>query len=193
MHPGRPYQAAQNQMNQYYNQAQAGMQPYNQYGQAAGQQVQDATGKLLDPAALQAEWMKSYNQSPQAQQAIAQATDQGMGEAGAMGLLGSSAAIQGLQSQAGQIASADRQKYLDDLMAKYTAGTGLAQNTYGTGANMAGQMGQNAMNMGNISGGLAGGQAGAGAGYIGQGLGFAANALANRFGWGQPPNQQGGK
>lgn len=154
MHPGRPYQAAQDQMTQYYNQAQQGMQPYMQQGQQAGQQLGGAMQKLMDPAALQSEWTQGYEMSPQAQQAQQMASQQGLDAASSMGLMGSQPALQAIQSGSSQIALNDRQNYLNDLMNKYQAGIGVGQNMYGTGAGMANQSGQMGMQMGENAGAM---------------------------------------
>jgi hypothetical protein len=179
LHPGRPYSAAEDQMRDYYNQAQGAYQPYIQQGQAAYGGLSSAMDALLNPEKLQAKWMESYETSPQAQQAMARAREQGLGAASAMGLMGSSAALKGIEGQAGQIASADRQQYLNDLMQKYMAGAGIGQNIYGTGASMTGQYGQNAMNMGNIMGGLEAARQQAGSGLLGNLLGAGANLGLN--------------
>lgn len=171
LHPSDPYKGAQEQMQQYYNQAQGAYHPYMQQGQAAYGGLSSAMDALLNPEKLQAKWMESYETSPQARQAMAQAREEGLGAASAMGLMGSSAALKGIEGQAGQIASADRQQYLNDLMQKYMAGAGIGQNIYGAGASMAGQYGQNAMNMGNIMGGLEAARRQAGGGMMGGLLG----------------------
>ena len=162
LHPGRQYQAAQDQMQQYYNQAQGAMQPYMQHGQEAYSGLSEAMKNLLDPQALQAQWMEGYETSPQAQFAQQQAQQHGLDAASAMGLMGSTPALQAIQGGTTQIGFQDRQNYLQDLMDKYKTGIGLGENIYGTGAGMAGQSAQQAMNMGNIMGGLAGGREAAG-------------------------------
>ncbi len=179
MHPGRAYQAAQDQMQQYYQQAQGQMQPFIQQGQNAGTQLGGAMQQLLDPQALQAKWMESYETSPQARQMQEQAQQSGLNAASSMGLMGSSPAMQALQQGGAQIGAADRQSYLDSLMQKYMAGTGIGQSMYGTGAGMAGQSAQQTQQMGDIMGGLAAGRAGAGGGMIGQGLGALASLGGN--------------
>lgn len=195
LHPERAYKAAQDMMQQYYNQAQNNYQPYMQQGQAAYQPMSAAMQKLLDPTALQSEWMNSYETSPQAEQAMAKAKEQGLGAASSMGLMGSSAALRGIEGKAGEINAADRQSYLNDLMQKYIQGTGLAQNIYGTGANMAGQAGTNAMNMGQMMGQAAYGQNSAQGNLFGNLLGTGASLLGgyltgrnNNY---QPWNQTG--
>lgn len=158
LHPERGYQAAQDQMQQYYSQAQQGMQPFMQEGQQAGEQLAPAMQKLLDPQGLQSEWMEGYETSPQAQLAQQQAQQQGLDAASSMGLMGSQPALQAIQGGMSNIGIQDRQNYLGDLMDKYKTGIGLGQNMYGTGAQMAGQSGQQAMQMGQDAAQMAYGQ-----------------------------------
>lgn len=180
LNPGGAYEAAGDEMRQYYDQAQGMMQPYIQHGQDAYGGLSGAMGRLLDPAALQSEWAQGYEESPAARQAQEMAKQSGLSAASGLGLMGSSTALEGIQAGSANIAMQDRQNYLNDLMQKYMAGTGIGQNIYGTGAQMAGQGAQQAMNMGQTMGGLAAGQQQAGAGLIGQGIG-ALGSLAGSF------------
>lgn len=186
LHPGRQYQAQQQAMQPYYQQAQGGMQPYNQAGQDAIPGMNTAMQRLMDPAALQAEWMKGYETSPQAQQLQQQAQEQGLGAASSMGLMGSQPALQAIQGGASNIGMADRDSYLSSLMDKYKTGIGLGENMMGTGAQMAGQMGQNSMQMADLMGTSAANQAGAGGrmlgGLGGGALGLAGSALGGPMG-----------
>jgi hypothetical protein len=188
LHPGRQYRAAQDQMQQYYNQAQGAMQPYMRHGEEAYGGLSEAMKNLMDPQALQAQWMEGYETSPQAQFAQQQAQQHGLDAASAMGLMGSQPALQAIQGGTANIGFQDRDNYLNALMDKYKTGIGLGENIYGAGANMASQSAQNAMNMGNIMGGLAGGAAGAGGGMIGQllggGLGLGLDYLTGGMGQG---------
>lgn len=206
LHPGQGYDAASQQMQNYYNQGMGYQMPFMQQGQSAYGNLSEAMKNLLDPQALQSKWMESYDTSPEAKQLMEQAQAQGMDAASSMGLLGSSSAISGIQKKASDISSADRQQYLNDLMQKYMAGAGLAQNIYGTGAQTAGQMGQNAMTMGqnmgqmaygkqNAGGGLFGGLLGLGGSILGSALagpigGALAGGLSQKMGW---TPWQGGK
>ena len=137
--PGQAYAAAADETRAGEQKAQQYLAPWMQQGQAAGTKLSSVLSQLLDPAALQAKWMGSYQMSPQAQQDIQTAREQGLDAASAMGLGGSSAALHELQSGASQIAMHDRQQYMNDLMQKYLAAIGLGQGFYGTGAGMAGQ------------------------------------------------------
>lgn len=146
--PGSGYDQGQKELEKYYQQGQGYLQPYNQYGQSAYGDYSGAMKRLLDPAALQAEWTKGYSESPEAKQAEAMARTQGLDAISGLGLMGSNTALNALQSGTTQIGLQDRQNYLNDLMQKYMAGTGIAGNIFNTGAGAAGQMSQNAMNMG---------------------------------------------
>ena len=110
MHPGRGYDKAQEQLDKYYgqsndfyNEGKGYQQPYNQWGQDAHSSLQEMLDKLKDPAALQNEWIKSYSESPAAQQAETQATQSGLTAAGQMGLGGSNTALQAIQGGASNI------------------------------------------------------------------------------------------
>jgi hypothetical protein len=182
MHPQQGYNAAGDQMQQYYGQAQGQLTPYAQQGQQAGQRLTGAMDNLLNPVALQNQWASSYETSPYAQQMMQQAQKQGMDAASSMGLMGSSAAMGGIQGKTSEIASADRQQYLNDLMQKYLGGVQTAQGMYGTGAQAAGQSAQNAMNMGQNMGQVAFGQQNAPGGLFGSLLGTAAGLAGSALG-----------
>ena len=127
------------------------------------------------------------------------ATQQGLGAASSMGLMGSSPAIQAIQSGTIGIVAQDRQKYLDDLMQKYMTGIGIGSDIYGKGASAANSMSQNSMNMGqnsaqnkfnqsNAQGDLFGKLLGGGIGLAGSALGgpiggALAGGLAQKMGW----------
>ena len=186
MNPQRGYDAAQGQMDNYYNQAQGYQQPYNQMGQQGGAAAQGAMQNLLNPEQMQNQWAQGYQESPYAKQMEQQAQSSGLDAASSMGLMGSSSALQGIQSGRSNIMGADRQKYLDDLMNKYQLGTQTAGNMMNMGANTAGQMGNNAMNQGQNSAGMAYGSKNAQGQMFGNLMGGAAglfgSALAGPLG-----------
>lgn len=122
-----PYDAASDQMKQYYQEGQGYLNPFLQ--------------ALSDPQALQSQWTQGYETSPYAKQMQASAGQYGMDAASSMGLLGSSPALQAIQGGQSNIMAKDRQQYLGDLMQKYLAGAGIA-----------GQMQQGAMGMGQMMG-----------------------------------------
>lgn len=179
LNPQRGYQQAGGQLQKYYNQGQGFLSPYRQQGLDQYQRLMQQANALNDPAALQAQWAKSYQTSPQAQQALAQAQQTGQEEASRMGLMGSSAALGNIQQNAATIQQQDRQQYMNDLMQKYMTSIGLGQSLYGTGANAAGAMGQNAMGMGGAQAGAAYNQANAPGQQFGNILSFLTNAGIN--------------
>lgn len=181
LHPEKGYDAAQQQLDKYYNNAEGRLQPYNQNGQDAYGKYSGAMDNLLNPTALQDAWSKNYQESDIAKQNEAMASQQGLNAAQQMGLSGSSPAIQAIQSGTSGIVAQDRQKYLDDLMQKYMAGIGIGKDIYGTGSNAAGKQsdidmtqGQNSaqtqFNKTNAQGDLFGKLLGGGASVIGGAL-----------------------
>jgi hypothetical protein len=202
LHPEKGYQAGQSELEKYYQQAQQGLQPYNQHGQEAYGGLSDAMKQLLDPQALQDKWSKGYQESGAAKQNEAMASQHGLDAASSMGLMGSSPALQAIQSGTAGIGAQDKQQYMNDLMQKYMQGTGIAGNVYGQGLNAAGQMSNNAMNMGQNSAGMAYGQQnspgnllasilGGAGGLFGSALGGPMGGmLGEKMGWGkyQPSN-----
>lgn len=197
INPGRGYDAAQEQQDKYYKEAQGNLNPYNQQGQEQYGNLNDYINNLMHPEKLQGEWAKNYSESPAAIQAEKMAQEHGLNAASAMGLGGSNTALNALQAGTSQIGLNDRQNYLNDLMEKYKMGAGLSQGIYGTGANAAGQMGTNAMNQGqnsaenaynktNAGGNMFGGLIGTAGGIVGSALGgplggAIGGALANRW------------
>jgi len=184
INPGRGYQKGQEQLDKYYQQAQGYLDPYSQYGQDAYGDLNSAMQQLLNPQELQDRWAQGYQQSQYAKDLQDFAGQQGMNAASSMGMLGSSPAMRAMQQGTSQIMSADRQQYMNDLLQKYLAGAGIGQNIFGAGANAAGQMGQNAMNMGQQSSQMAYGKQNAGRGLYERGLGTAAGMVSGALGGG---------
>lgn len=199
LHPEKGYKDAQKKLEKYFQQAQQYQQPYLQHGEEAYGNLSGAMDALLNPEELYSKWASSYEESPAAKFAEELAQTHGLDAASAMGLLGSSPALQAIQGGKAQIGLEERQNYLNDLMQKYMAGAGIGQNIYGIGANAAGQLGQNAMNMGqnaaqlkygeksskgNLFGNLLGTGAGVVGGALGGPIGGALGAgLAQKMGW----------
>lgn len=186
LHPEKGYEAAQDELNKYFNQGQRYLQPYNQFGMNAYGDYSGAMKRLLDPAALEGEWIKGYSESPAAKQAEATAQGHGLNAASSMGLMGSNTALNAIQSGTSRIGLEDRQNYLNDLMQKYLAGAGIAGNIFNTGAGAASTMSNNAMNMGNNSAQMAYNRENAPgnmfAGLLGAGMGLAGSALGGPIG-----------
>lgn len=171
LHPEKGYQKGQEQLDQYYNQGQGYLQPYSQFGQDAHGSLSQAMQKLLNPAALQADWTNGYSESPSAKNAEGMAQEHGLDAASSMGLMGSNTALNAIQKGTTQIGLDDRQNYLDNLMQKYLAGTQIGTNIFNTGAGAAGSMGSNAMTMGGNSAQMAYGNQNAPGTLMGQLLG----------------------
>jgi hypothetical protein len=176
MNPGRGYGAAQQELNKFYDQAQGYHQPYNQHGINQGNNLSEQIKLLMDPAALQDKWASGYKESEAAKNMANLAQQHGLDAASSMGLMGSNTALNAIQSGTSGIVAQDRQNYLNDLMEKYKLGTGLSQNMFNTGANAAGQMSNNAMNMGQNSAGLQFGKTNASGDMFGK-IGGAAGKL----------------
>lgn len=166
--PGEGYRGAAEQYQQY-------MGPFAQMGQEQMGRLAGMSEQLGHPKQFLAQLMSGYEESPYAKQLQAEAQAQGMDAASAMGLGGSSAALQNIQRGATDIMQKDRANYLQNLMQTYLSGAGIAQNLYGTGAGMAGQLGrgmgearfgemtspgQQAMSFGGMLAGLMGGMGG---------------------------------
>lgn len=181
LNPQQGYEKGQDQLDKYYSQAQGYLQPYNQYGQDAYGNLSDAMKKLLDPASLQADWIKGYSESPSAKNTEAMAQEHGLDAASGLGLMGSNTALNAIQGGTTQIGLNDRQNYIDNLMQKYLAGAGIAGNIFNTGASTAGAMSNNAMNMGGNSAQMAYGQQNSPGDLFGKllgtGIGVAAGGL----------------
>lgn len=199
LHPEKGYEEAQKKLDEYYKNAQGQLNPYNQNGQETYGKYSGAMDKLLNPGALENEWSQGYNESDLAKQNEAMATQHGLNAASSMGLMGSSPAIQAIQSGTAGIVAQDRQKYLDDLMEKYMKGVGIGQDIYGKGENAATNMSNNATTMGlntaqnqfnktNAPGGLFQSLLGLGTGLTGSALGGPIGGalgagLAQKMGW----------
>lgn len=155
------YEAAEKANNQGWNEAQGFEKPYWQQGLDQYGRLNGAENALLDPGALESQWASGYQTSPYAKQMLEQSKNSGLDAASSMGLMGSSAAMNNIQVGAGNIVNHDRQQYMDDLMKKYMTGIGIGQNIYGIGAQMGGQLGNQAMQHGENNAGLEYGRVGA--------------------------------
>jgi hypothetical protein len=161
LHPERGYQDASKQVQQGWNQAQEYQKPYYQNGLDQSGKLNTAEDQLLNPEGLQAKWAQGYTQSPYATDEINKSKNYGLDAASSMGLLGSSAALNNIQTGSTEIANKDRENYMQDLMKKFLSGIGIGQNMYGLGAGTAGNLGSQATQTGNNQAGLAYGEANA--------------------------------
>lgn len=148
LHPENGYKAAEDASRRSWMESRGFLDPYNDAGKAQLTRLEGAQNALLHPDQLENQWASGYETSPYAQQLKQQAANSGMESASQQGLLGSSAAVNNVQQSAGQITSADRQQYMQDLMQKYLSGIGIGQNIYGTGANAAGALASGSLSNG---------------------------------------------
>jgi len=148
-----PYNKAADEIRKSWNEAKGFETPYMNAGQQQLPTLTGAENKLLNPTDLENEWINSYQESPYAKQLFENAKAGGMDAASSQGLLGSSAALNNIQTSGANIMNADRQQYLNDLMNKYLSGIGIGQNIYGIGANAANQLAGGALQTGqNLAG-----------------------------------------
>ena len=154
MHPEDAYKKAEEANQKGYDESKAIRQPWINQGQEAGGDLMAMLKKFMNPGQLENEWSQGYETSPYAKQLQSQAQSGGMDAASAMGLGGSSAALNNIQQTSGNIMQGDRQNYMNDLMQKYMQAMGIGQNMYGTGAGMAGQGAQGAQQFGQDQSGL---------------------------------------
>ena len=195
MHPERGYQKANEQLGQRYEEGKNFTQPYNAAGQATSPYLFELMKYLMHPEDLQNNWAKGYNESESAKGLEEMAKQHGLNAASALGLNGSTPALNAIQAGTTSIVANDRQNYMNDLFKKLGLGTSIGQNIYGVGANTANNMAQNANNVGqneanmaygeenaqgnlltNILGSLGGIAGGALSGPLG-------GALVNKLGW----------
>ena len=147
-HPEKGYEEAEKEFRRAWEESRGRQQPFVDQGQAQYGNLMGAEGALLDPESLLGKWIKGYEMSPYAKQSFENAKSAGLDSASSQGLLGSSAALNNIQSSASNIMNADRSQYLNDLMQKYLAGVGIGQNIYGIGANTAGELGREGLEYG---------------------------------------------
>jgi len=186
LHPEKGYEDAQDELEKYYNQSQGYLQPYNQHGMEAYGGINEAMKRLLNPVDLENEWNNAYKESDAAKLNEGIIEDRGLGALSSMGLMGSSPGLQALQAGRSKVVLDEKNRFLENLMNKYLAGVGVGQNIYGTGANTANSMSNNAMNMGNKSADLEYGKESAGgnmfSNILGTVGGIAGSALAGPIG-----------
>lgn len=180
--PGKAYKDAQKQLDKYYGQSQGFLQPYNTQGQEQYSVLQDLIKNLTNPQELLDKWSQGYTESESAKNAERMAQEHGLNAASSMGLMGSNTALDAIQRGTTQIGLDERENFLNNLMQKYLAGAGLSQGIYGTGANTAGQMSNNATNMGQNSAEMAYGRQQAGGNMLGNLIGMAGSIAGSALG-----------
>lgn len=182
LNPGKAYKKAGQEAERYYQQGQGYLQPYQQQGQQAYGNLQGAMQNLLNPEELHARFAQSYETSPQARYAQEEAQNAGLDAASSMGLFGSTPAMRGIQAETARIGAQDRERYIERLINQYLHGAQLSQGIYGQGAGAAGQLSQNAANMGQMMGQTAFGQQQAPQNLFGSLLGTAAQGAGAYYG-----------
>lgn len=148
LNPDKGYKEAGKQYEQGWQNALAFEAPYAQHGGNTWGRLNEMLNTLLNPEALENKWAQGYETSPYAKQLLEQNKTSGLDAASSMGLMGSSAALGNIQQGAGNIVAQDREKYMQDLMQKYLSALGLGTNLYGVGANVAGNLGNQAIKTG---------------------------------------------
>lgn len=140
-------QRGQQSQQQYTQQGIGYLDPYRQFGQQAGGDLQSMFAQMRDPSAYINNILSGYQQSPAEQFAQKQALEAITNQAQSQGLGGSSAA----QMQAGQtaanIAGQNQNQYLQNVLGVNQNRMGGLQNLVGAGA---GAAGQSAAMMGNL-------------------------------------------
>ncbi len=170
-HPGGAYDTASSASKQGYEEGKGLREPYINKGGEAGNDLMEQLKKLFDPGGLQDEWSNNYETSASGKQDQANAQSNGLDAASAMGLGGSSAALNNIQNRTSDIGQKDKQQYMKDLMEKYMAGIGLGTNIFNTGAATANAGASSAEGQGDTQGGLNFGKYNSGPNMITGGLG----------------------
>lgn len=135
---GSPYDKAMQQYQQYGNMAAGGLQPYNQAGIGAIGDYQKWLKGQEDPTKFINNLMGGYQESPYAKYMQNQAMLAGQNAGSANGMLGSTALMQQMQQNAGNIASQDQNQWLQNVLG--------INKQYGEGQNNLMAGGQNAAN-----------------------------------------------
>lgn len=135
---GKPYQDASKEYNKYFQGAQAYQNPFFQNGINGANNYQNWLGGQQDPGAFINKLMGGYQESPFAHNLQQQSMRAGQNAASANGTLGSTPFQQQAQQNAGQIASADQNQWLQNALGINTQ--------YGQGQNNIMNSGQNAAN-----------------------------------------------
>lgn len=181
-HPGQAYGHAEDVNQQGYNEGKGLRQPYIDQGGKAGESLQEMLDKLMHPEKLQDEWSNNYETSASAKQDQANAQANGTDAASAMGLGGSSAALNNIQNRTSDIGQKDKQQYMKDLMEKYMSAIGIGKDVYNTGAATANAGAGAAQQFGENQAGLDYGKHNSGSGLLGGILGGGAGILGSIFG-----------
>lgn len=147
---GKPYDEAMKQYQQYMQQAQQTQQPYADAGKGAIGDYQKWLEGQKDPSGFINNLMGNYSESANAQNLQKQSMLAGQNAASAGGLMGSTPMIQQMQQESGNIAAADQNQWLQNVLGVNTQYGQGQQNLINNGqqaanslTNMYGQMGNN--------------------------------------------------
>lgn len=121
----KPYGDAAKTYQPYLDKATNAQNPFANLGKTAIPQFQDYLSKMQDPTAFVNHIMQNYQQSPWAQNLMTQSTRAANNAGSADGTYGSTPWAQQLQQNAGQIASADQNNWLQNVL--------QTNKTYGEG------------------------------------------------------------
>lgn len=135
---GAPYDAAQQQYQQWANKGQHVQQPFLDAGTGAIGDYQEWLRGQKDPSAFINHLTSQYQESPYAQYLQKQSLRAGQNAASASGLSGSTPLFQQLQRNAGNISSQDQNQWLQNVLG--------INSQYGQGQNNLIQGGQNSAN-----------------------------------------------
>lgn len=148
LHPEKGYQEGQQVLQNYHQQAQSNLQPYQDIGMEQYSNLKDLIQNLMNPSQLNDQWRSNYRESGALKDAEERAKMHGLEVANSMGLGGSNTALNAIQSGVTQLGNEAEQNYLDDMMKKYLSGAQLAQDIFGRGENAATNISNNALNTG---------------------------------------------
>ena len=130
---GAPYEAAQQQYQQYGNKAQEAQNPFYNAGTSAIPQFQDWLKGMQDPSGFINHLMGQYQESPWAKYQQQQGVRNGTNAASASGLIGSSPFAQQLQQNSQNISSQDMNQWLNHVLGINTQFGAGQQGLVGTG------------------------------------------------------------
>ena len=184
LNPQEGYEKAGDAITNSWNQGRSFLQPYQDAGTGQVPILNNAIDRLLNPVGLQDEWMKSYEMSPYATHLRDSAMASGLDSASQQGLLGSSAALNNIETTSGHIVSSDAQNYLKGLIDKYLAGVESSRGLVNTGLNAGSTLTGGALQTGQNLGAANLGAANAPGELFGKLLGTAAGMYSGKLGMG---------
>lgn len=159
---GKPYDDAMKQYEDWTNRAENAQRPYTQAGAGGVKDYQSWLKGQKDPSGFINNLMGQYSESPYAKYLQQQSMNAGQNMGSASGLSGSSALMQQMQQNAGNIASQDQNQWLQNVLGINTQYGQGQNNLIGYGANAANALTGMYDNMGGRAGEAAYGKAAGG-------------------------------